>query len=546
MPELTADVVLRKIKTGEKVERADLRGLVLTQAVLEGASFRRCDLDGANLEGARLAKALFKNASLREAFLANADMREANLENADMEGANLQGAKLTGANLNRVNLEGANLQGADLSGARLTHAQLESAQLGGARLVGALLAHADLTETDLSTAKLDDADLSSTDLTEANLEEASLVRAQLRETQLTDAILTRADFSGADLRRANIAGAKLEGANFTGARVHGLVGTGTPLTGVRADWLDNSAEGTGASRITGADALAALSGRALPLPAHKRYFGRGDVLRNAHLEFDAGAAVEIESLFERCTIALGDGTELVVGKGGTLSGCQIVGAGRVTIHGKFVEHESPGIVGATQVVVSAGGSLVGAVEQPPEMTRFAFEPGCMLRVKIQQARKTESQKLGGRDDRTDEGRARPQDAGGRRNALQGVAHVELPDRSERSRRRRLDRARAGGEPQRGRPRAREGRRDPLARRAGRRVRRRCRPALGDGEGQHDHSGEVARSEAVAGRRQDAGRLRRVQTRSGRDGVDHRSRRSAAGACPAPFRAAESRQRSAAR
>ena len=85
MPELTADVVLRKIKSGEKVERADLRGLAMPKAVLEGVSFRRCDLDGANFEGARLSRALFKNASLREAFLAGADLREANLESADLE-----------------------------------------------------------------------------------------------------------------------------------------------------------------------------------------------------------------------------------------------------------------------------------------------------------------------------------------------------------------------------------------------------------------------------------------------------------------------------
>jgi hypothetical protein len=52
-----------------------------------------------------------------------------------------------------------------------------------------------------------------------------------------------------------------------------------------------------------------------------------------------------------------------------------------------VEQESPGILGATQLVVSSQGSLVAAIEQHPEMTRFAFEPGCMLRVKIQQAKK---------------------------------------------------------------------------------------------------------------------------------------------------------------
>ncbi len=102
----------------------------------------------------------------------------------------------------------------------------------------------------------------------------------------------------------------------------------------------------------------------------------------------------IESLFEHCTIALGEGTEFVIGRGGVLSGCQIRGAGRITIHGKFVEQETPGIVGVTQLVVSAAGSLVGAVEQPPEQTRFAFEPGCMLRVKIQQSKKERSAKTG--------------------------------------------------------------------------------------------------------------------------------------------------------
>jgi uncharacterized protein YjbI with pentapeptide repeats len=404
MPELTADLVLRKIKSGEKVERADLRGLVMPKALLEGVSFRRCDLDGANFEGARLARAVLKNASLREAFLATADLREANLESADLEGANLQGANLVGANLSRANLEGANLQGADLSGARLTHAQLESAKLGGAKLIGAQLAHADLGETDLSTAKLDDADLTNANLCGANLEEASLARAQLRDAQLrganakgarfTEAVLvnaalatadlTNADLTGADVRRVNLAGARLDGATVTGARVHGVLGTGAPIQGLRAEWVDDSVDGSGTKRVNAADAAALLSGQAA---VQKRYFGRGDVLRNAHLEFDAGASVEIESLFEQCTIALGDDAELVIGKAGVLAGCQIRGAGKITVHGKFVERDSPGIQGPTQLVVSSCGSLTGAVEQSADLTRFAFEPGCMLRMKIQQGKK---------------------------------------------------------------------------------------------------------------------------------------------------------------
>jgi uncharacterized protein YjbI with pentapeptide repeats len=327
MPELTADIVLKRIKSGDKLERADLRGLAMPRAILEGVSFHRSDLDGANFEGARLSRAQFKNASLREAFLVAAELRDANLEGADLEGVNLKGANLAGANLNRANLEGAQLQGANLTGARLKHAQLTSANLAGASLVRARLAHAVLTEADLSTAKLDDADLSNADMTSASLEEASLVRATLRGAQMRDANLKDADLTDAG----------------------GLRPALQPLP---------------------------------PEAANKRYFGRGDVLRNAELEFHAGASVEIESLLEQCTIALGEATDLVIGKAGVLRRCQLSGAGKITIHGQFVERESPGIVGATHLLVSSAGSLVGSVVQPAELTNFSFEPGCMLRMKI--------------------------------------------------------------------------------------------------------------------------------------------------------------------
>ena len=161
---------------------------------------------------------------------------------------------------------------------------------------------------------------------------------------------------------------------------------------MRADWLDASAEGDGTRRVP-ADKVAAVFAKQGPIEpsegvANRRYFGKGDVLRNASLEFDSGAFVEIESLFEQCSISLGEGTELVVGKGGVLSDCQIKGGGSITINGHFFERESPGIIGAEQVVVSAGGALVGAVEQSTHSTRFAFEPGCKLRMKILRATKT--------------------------------------------------------------------------------------------------------------------------------------------------------------
>jgi hypothetical protein len=39
-------------------------------------------------------------------------------------------------------------------------------------------------------------------------------------------------------------------------------------------------------------------------------------------------------------------------------------------------------VGVSQLIVTRGGSLVGAVKQPTEPTRFAFEPGCRLQMRI--------------------------------------------------------------------------------------------------------------------------------------------------------------------
>jgi uncharacterized protein YjbI with pentapeptide repeats len=371
MSELTADAVLGKIKKGGKLERADLRGLAMPKALLEGVSFCRCELDGANFEGARLARAVFRNASMREAFLAGADLSDANLENADLESANLHGARLRCANLARANLEGANLQGADLSGARLTHAQLESAKLGGANLKGAVLERVDLSEADLSTARLEGADL-------------------------TGASMTNVDLTDADVRGACLVGACLDSATLTGARVHGIVGTGQPIGELRAEWVDASVDASGAERIVGATAVMSLLSGCTPqqAPTGQRFFGPGDVLRNASLEFGAGASVHIESLFEQCTVVVGEGTELVIGKAGTLSRCQIVGPGKLTVHGKFVERESPGVAGVKELIVTSSGSLVGAVEQPPEHTRFAFEPGCMLRTKIRHANGQQASKGG--------------------------------------------------------------------------------------------------------------------------------------------------------
>ena len=349
MGELTRDQALQKLRKNEKLDRADLRGIDLSKASMPGAALSRADLEGANLEGAVLRKASLKNASLREAYLVGSDLQEANLENADLEGAKLDRANLAKANLARANLDGASLAGANLAGAQLSFAQVSAANLTGADLRGAVLTH-------------------------ANFEESALGAVKAME---------------ADLRAANLRGATLSKADFTGAKVAGLIGTGGPLGDVLVAWLDTSEAGDGTGRITNGEIPGLLSGlrkqvAAAPATAatSRRYFGRGDVLKNATLDFEAGARIEIDSLFENCAINVGDGTELVIGEAGVLADCTISGAGASTVHGHFFERESPGILGPRELVVSSGGAVVASVLQNDTLTRFAFERGSRLRVKI--------------------------------------------------------------------------------------------------------------------------------------------------------------------
>jgi hypothetical protein len=239
-------------------------------------------------------------------------------------------------------------------------------------------------------------DFSKAMFSNAVLAGAKLTKARLGGAQLTKADLGGADLSGADLgdvdaRHATLVGAKLAGSKLTGAKVAGLIGTGAPLGEVLVTWLDTSVAGDGTGRITNGEIPALLTGlreaAEATAPASRRYFGHGDVLKNATLEFEPGAQVEIDSLFENCTINLGEDTKLVVGEAGVLADCKIAGAGSVTVNGHFFERESPGIVGAREVAVSSKGALVASVQQPEELTRFAFERGSRLRVKIVKLKK---------------------------------------------------------------------------------------------------------------------------------------------------------------
>jgi uncharacterized protein YjbI with pentapeptide repeats len=267
-----------------------------------------------------------------------------------------------------------------------THAELDDAYLGGVAASSARFSNASMVGANLEDAVLIGAVLDETVLHRAIARNADFTGSSLVKTNFSGADLTGAKLAGADVRHATLARAQLTGAVLTGAKVAGLVGTGLPLGAIEVTWLDLSPAGDGSQRVENGVSPSVLSVGAMasaPVDdARRRYFGRGDVLRNATLQFDAGARVEIDSLFQNCTIQVGADTELVIGPSGVLADCEIVGAGNITVHGKFFERASPGIVGARKLMVSARGAVVSAVAQSGEPTGFVFQSGCQLRVKI--------------------------------------------------------------------------------------------------------------------------------------------------------------------
>jgi hypothetical protein len=173
--------------------------------------------------------------------------------------------------------------------------------------------------------------------------------------------------------------------------VFGIEAESDQLAEVLADWVDFSAEGKGLVEIKGADlvecynrvkkGLAATSTALSGQP--KRFYGQGDVLRNATLEFSEKSQIEIESSLEMCTIILGKGTTLTIGPKGVLTGCQIIGGGEIVVLGTFYENGvSPGIRDPSRLIVGKTGVVSGVVQQPLSLTQFAFEHGCSLSLKI--------------------------------------------------------------------------------------------------------------------------------------------------------------------
>ena len=183
-----------------------------------------------------------------------------------------------------------------------------------------------------------------------------------------------------------LSGVRFERTTLEAAKLNASVLDGIVLVSVIAASIDTSAQGDGSQRVHGEQIAVFLTGTVEVKAPSTRYFGRGDVLRDATLEFGANSMIHIDSRFENCSIELGEGAELTIGEPGVLKDCQITGAGNVTVHGRFFERQSPGIVGVKRLVVSSKGAVVGSIEQAADATVFAFQPGCRLRVKIAQSK----------------------------------------------------------------------------------------------------------------------------------------------------------------
>jgi uncharacterized protein YjbI with pentapeptide repeats len=409
-----AEALLEKIKSGESLERADLRDLALNHAMLENVRLCRSELEGVNFEGANLRQADLSCANLREAYMAGVDLERANLQKANLEGANLEGANLQFADLRHANLGGATFERGNLKGAHLSYAQIDFANLGRALLAEAQLDNVSMFQAYLGGADLTKADLQHIRMAETNLEDANLTGANLMEAALTHALSEGADFTdaclrgavfdntslanstlnGVDLRNCRFLNTNLKRATLTGAKLFGIEVASDELGSVSADWVDFSVEGNDRLRVAGTELVdyylrlkAGLSaGAALNSVRSKRFFGQGDVLRGATLEFSEDCQVEIESYLENCTIHLGHGSTLTVGSKGVLEGCQIVGSGDIVIAGEFIEGGvSPGIVGARRLHVAQTGTVIAAVQQASTLTEFGFEHGCSLSLRIREA-----------------------------------------------------------------------------------------------------------------------------------------------------------------
>jgi hypothetical protein len=258
-------------------------------------------------------------------------------------------------------------------------------------LKGADLKSARLEKVNLEEAQLIEANLSECEIKRSNARGANFMNAVLEGASLEESNLENANLMNADLRFSDLKKAVLKGAKLTGAKFFGVEATAEQLQDISAEWIDFSAEGNGSVRLSHAQlldhfrsakgGLAGLAGSAVE-GAPRRVFGKGDVIKNATLEFGELSVVEVDGRLEKCSIALGKGATLRLGGEGVMESCKIVGDGDIIILGTFSENGEAGIVGPRRFTVGKTGSVTATVQQPASLTQFVFEKGCHLRMKI--------------------------------------------------------------------------------------------------------------------------------------------------------------------
>jgi uncharacterized protein YjbI with pentapeptide repeats len=96
---LTKKQVLDRLRRGETLAEADLRGLDLTSSSFDGV-----DLSYAKMAECTLVRCTFRGANLSGASLWQADLRDANFTNANLDDADLDMANLEGAILYKAKI----------------------------------------------------------------------------------------------------------------------------------------------------------------------------------------------------------------------------------------------------------------------------------------------------------------------------------------------------------------------------------------------------------------------------------------------------------
>ena len=168
-----------------QLDEADFSGATMTKT-----TFVTCRGEGVSFQRALLGQAVFVHGSLfPDADFSDATMEKANLRGTLLTGARFDRANLTGADLSECDASSASFERASLRGGMLVRTGLEGASLRGANAMDALASKAKIARADFTGANLYRADLSravrdaETSFSEAKIERVRVLpKAELPAT----------------------------------------------------------------------------------------------------------------------------------------------------------------------------------------------------------------------------------------------------------------------------------------------------------------------------------------------------------------------------